>query len=138
MAETVLIDSGFIVAVLRRRDTYRDWAASQAQKFAPPWNTCEAVLSEVFHILDSAGAAALMALLRRRSVIVSFEFAREQSSVLGLMQKYSDVPMSLADACLVRMTKVLADRVLLTTDADFHVYRRHSRQVVRCVTPHRQ
>jgi len=47
----------------------------------------------------------------------------------------SDVPMSLADACLVRMTETLADPIILTTDEDFRVYRRHSRQVVPCVTP---
>jgi uncharacterized protein len=43
--------------------------------------------------------------------------------------------MSLADACLVRMTETLADPVFLTTDSDFHIYRRHSRQVVLSVMP---
>jgi hypothetical protein len=43
--------------------------------------------------------------------------------------------MSFADACLVRMTETLDDPVLLTTDADFHIYRRHSRQAVPCVLP---
>lgn len=51
------------------------------------------------------------------------------------MEKYVDVPMSLADGCLVRMTETLADAVILTTDADFHIYRRHGRQVVPCMTP---
>jgi predicted nucleic acid-binding protein len=51
------------------------------------------------------------------------------------MRKYADVPMSLADACLVRMTEVFAEPTLLTTDSDFRVYRRHSRHVVPCVTP---
>jgi len=55
--------------------------------------------------------------------------------VLRLMQKYAQTPMSLADACLVRMTETLADAVLLTTDTDFRIYRRHSRQVVPCVMP---
>jgi len=55
--------------------------------------------------------------------------------VLKLLHKYADVPMSLADACLVRMTETLADPVILTTDADFRVYRRHSRQIVPCVLP---
>jgi predicted nucleic acid-binding protein len=55
--------------------------------------------------------------------------------VLKLTEKYADVPMSLADACLVRMTETLADHVILTTDADFRSYRRHSRQVVPCVMP---
>ena len=43
--------------------------------------------------------------------------------------------MSLADACLVRMAETLADPVVLTTDTDFRVYRRHSRQAVLCVLP---
>jgi predicted nucleic acid-binding protein len=59
----------------------------------------------------------------------------ELERVVGLMEKYADVPMSLADACLVRMTEALADPVLLTTDTDFRVYRRHSRQTVPCVLP---
>jgi predicted nucleic acid-binding protein len=53
--------------------------------------------------------------------------------VLKLMQKYTDVPMSLADACLVRMPETLPDPIILTTDADFRLYRRHSRHVVPCV-----
>ena len=55
--------------------------------------------------------------------------------VLKLLQKYADVPMSLADACLVRMTETLSDPLLLTTDSDFSIYRRHSRQVIPCVMP---
>jgi len=62
--------------------------------------------------------------------------ADELDRVLNLMQKYADVPMSLADACLVRMTETLADPVILTTDADFRIYRRHSRHVVPCITPY--
>ena len=51
------------------------------------------------------------------------------------MQKYADIPMSLANACLVRMGETLAEPIILTTDADFRVYRRHGRQVVPCMTP---
>ena len=56
-------------------------------------------------------------------------------AVLKLMHKYADVPASLADACLVRMTEVVDDPILLTTDGDFRVYRRHSRQAIPCVLP---
>ena len=65
----------------------------------------------------------------------AFEFAGHLDEIVKLMKKYNDVPMSLADACLVRMTELLPNPIVLTTDADFHVYRRHSRQVVPCVTP---
>jgi len=56
-------------------------------------------------------------------------------AVLTLMDKYADVPMSLADACLVRMTEILADPVIITTDRHFRLYRRHSRQVIPCLMP---
>jgi len=56
-------------------------------------------------------------------------------SVLKLLQKYADVPMSLVNACLVRMTETLPDPIILTTDSDFRIYRRHSRQRVPCMMP---
>ena len=57
-------------------------------------------------------------------------------SVLALMGKYAGLPMSLADACLVRMSETLPDALLLTTDADFRVYRRHGRQVIPALLPY--
>lgn len=136
MAANVLVDAGFVVALLSRRDTHHHWAAVQASEFALPWSTCEAALSEAFHLVGARGAPSLSALLRRGSVLVAFDLAKHVEPVLRLLQKYSDVPMSLADACLVRMSETLADPVVLTTDADFRIYRRHSRHVVPCVTPH--
>jgi predicted nucleic acid-binding protein len=135
MARHVLVDAGFVIALLSSRDSHHKWAVTRASELPPPWSTCEAVLSESFHLLAGRGAASLGALLRRRALMVTFEFAENLEPVLKLIEKYSDVPMSLADACLVRMTETLADPVILTTDEDFRVYRRHSRQVVPCVTP---
>jgi predicted nucleic acid-binding protein len=135
MAAIVLVDAGFIVALLRHRDGLHDWAVVQASEYPPPWQTCEAVLSEAFHLLGPRGLAGMIALLDRRSLRVSLEFQREQKAVLTLMTKYASVPMSLADACLVRMTEGLADCVVLTTDTDFRVYRRHSRQIVPAIMP---
>lgn len=135
MAGNVLVDTGFVVALLSRRDTHYRWAVAQARRLGPPWRTCEAVLSEAFHLLGARGAPALSGLLRRRSVVVAFDLGADLETVLRLMQKYASTPMDLADACLVRMTETLADPVVLTTDTDFAIYRRHSRNVVPCVTP---
>jgi predicted nucleic acid-binding protein len=135
MAASVLADAGFLVALLSLRDRNHDWAIAQARRLPPPWTTCEAALSEAFHLLGANGVPALASLLRRRSVVGAFHFDDGMAEVLKLMEKYADVPMSFADACLVRMTETLADPVLLTTDADFRIYRRHNRQTVPCVTP---
>jgi len=135
MAANVLVDTGFVVALLARRDTHHGWATAHAARFAPPWSTCEAALSEIFHLLGAHGVPALSTLLRRHALRVAFNLADDMEPVLKLLHKYRDVPMSLADAGLVRMTEIVADPVVLTTDSDFHVYRRHSRQVIPCMTP---
>jgi predicted nucleic acid-binding protein len=135
MARSVLVDAGFLIALLSRRDSNHRWAAAQAPRLPPPWKTCEAVLSEAFHLLGTLRAPALIALLRRGAVVSVFHLGEELEEVIKLTQKYADLPMSLADACLVRMTESLTDPVLLTTDADFRVYRRHGRQIVPCVMP---
>jgi uncharacterized protein len=135
MAASVLVDAGFVIALLSRRDRHHKWAMAQSPGLPPPWKTCDAVLSEAFHLLGSRGRPALSALLRRGAVVPAFDLAKELDRVLGLMQKYANIPMSLADACLVRMSEMFAEPILLTTDADFRVYRRHGRQVVPCLTP---
>ena len=135
MATSVLVDAGFIVALLSRRDANHRWAATEALRLPPPWATCEAALSEAFHLLGPRAMPSLAALIRRNAVVCAFRFGDNTEAVLKLLDKYLDVPMSFADACLVRMTETLNDPVLLTTDTDFHIYRRHSRQVVPCVLP---
>lgn len=135
MAASVLADTGFLVALLSRRDTHHRWAVARAQRFQPPWSTCEATLSEAFHLLGRDGGSALCALLQREALVVVFDLGGNLEAVVKFIRKYADVPASLADACLVRMTETLDDPILLTTDSDFAVYRRHGRQVVPCVTP---
>lgn len=135
MAKSVLVDAGFLVALLNRRDSHHGWAKAQAERLPPPWGTCEAALSEAFHLLGARGGPALAALLRRQALLVAFELENHLDAVLTMLKKYADVPMSLADGCLVRMTEALDDTVILTTDTDFRIYRRRGRQVVPCVLP---
>jgi predicted nucleic acid-binding protein len=135
MAASAIVDASFLIALLGRRDNHGSWAAAQALRFSRPWKTCDAALSEAFHLLDTQGFDRLAALLRRGSVVSAFSLAENVEPVLALMEKYADVPMSFADACLVRMTELLPDPILLTTDSDFRFYRRHSRRTVPCATP---
>ena len=107
----------------------------QAPRHAPPWRTCEAVLSEAFHLLGARGAPGLGALLRRQALLAAFDLDNDVESVLKLLDKYANIPMSLADACLVRMTEMLPDPIVLTTDSNFRIYRRHSPQIVPCAMP---
>jgi predicted nucleic acid-binding protein len=135
MAASVLVDAGFLIALLSRRDGHHRWAVSQGESHPPPWHTCESVLSEAFHLLGDRGAPVLRELLRRNVLTIGFDAGRDLEPALKLLDKYHDVPASLADAILVRMTETLPDPLLLTTDRDFRVYRRHGRQAVPAVMP---
>jgi predicted nucleic acid-binding protein len=130
-----IADSSAVVALLSRGDQHHAWIAAQAGNLPFPWLTCEAALTEAFYLLGAQGAPQLKELLRRNAVTLSFDLGEQLVPVLGLMDKYANLPMSLADACLVRMTETLPDPMVLTTDADFRLYRRHSRQVIPCLLP---
>ena len=135
---SVVVDTGFLVALLCKRDEHHAWALAQVRSCPHPWHTCEAALSEAFHLLENRGGGPqIIALLNRGVVTVDFHFAEEMSYVLDLIGKYHDVPMSLADGCLVRMTETLSDPLLLTTDSDFKIYRRLGRKVIPARMPKR-
>jgi predicted nucleic acid-binding protein len=133
--KNVVVDAGFLVALWRREDQHHAWAVTAAQTHPPVWTTCEAVFSEAEHLLGPPGRASLRTASRRGALRLAPIFAEETGAVLDLLDKYEDVPMSLADACIVRLTEVLSDVLVLTTDTDFKVYRRHSRRVVPCLLP---
>jgi uncharacterized protein len=135
MGTNALVDAGFLVALLSRRDDNHRWAVAQALRFPPPWTTCEAVPSETSHLLGGRGTGSLASLLRRGSLVCGYRLSDDMDAVLKLLDRCSDVPMSFADACLVRMTETLNNPMLLTTDTDFRIYRRHGRQTIPCLLP---
>jgi predicted nucleic acid-binding protein len=135
MAPSVLVDASYLVAFLSATDSNHRWAIEQATRLPPRWMTCEAVVSETFYLLGRYGSQSFASLLRRGAVLCSHSFADNVEAVLRLKDKYADVPMSFADACLVRMTETLDDPILLTMDRGFRIYRRHGRQVIPCVLP---
>ena len=74
MAANALVDAGFIVALLQSRDRNHRWAVTAGKRLPPPWSTCEAVLSEAFHLLGTAGTHSLGALLHRGALVWEFRF----------------------------------------------------------------
>jgi predicted nucleic acid-binding protein len=132
-----LVDTGPLVAFVNREDRFHAWAAEAFSRIDHPLHTCDAVLTEACFLLRAArgGAEAIVAMAQRGFLRLDFSLAREAASVGGLLRRYADRPMSLADACLVRMTELHTDCELVTLDADFRVYRRNGRQVIPTVMP---
>jgi hypothetical protein len=51
------------------------------------------------------------------------------------MRRYANVPVSLADACLVRMAEIVPDCAVLKLDSDFRTYRRQGRTSIPLLIP---
>ena len=136
MARTsVILDAGALAAYLDPHEQHHRWAILQAKELPRPFVICEAALSESFYLLEPRYKQTIIEIMRRGELYIDFSLVNEFQPVFALMEKYANVPMSLADACLVRMTEILSDPVVLTTDSDFRIYRRHGRHVVPCITP---
>lgn len=137
MERDVVIDTGPLVAVLAKRDAWHAWAVARWRDIEPPLETCEAVISEAAFLLRNVpgGHDALLALVEEGVVEVRFELADEVGVVRGLLARYVDQPMSLADACLVRMTEIRPRAKVLTLDQDFRRYRRLGRKVIPLIAP---
>jgi predicted nucleic acid-binding protein len=137
MAKVVLIDSGPIVAALCARDQHHEWAKLQFEALSESCSTCEAVLSESFFLLSRTpgGTEKLCALLDRGILKTDFSLDSNLSETTKLMRRYSDTPMSFADACLVRMAEMQNNSVVFTTDRDFETYRKNGRKVIPLAKP---
>ncbi|MCI0745951.1 MAG: PIN domain-containing protein [Verrucomicrobia subdivision 3 bacterium] len=137
MTETIL-DTGPLVAFVDADEQYHGWAAEQFRRLPAGFVTCEAVLTEAFFLLGFSAIAlkALSGLLRERHIKVPFRFSDESEAVMQLMRRYHEVPMSFADACLVRMAELNQRASILTLDRHFRIYRKNRRQVIPVVIPH--
>jgi len=133
----LLLDTGPLFAYLSRKDEYHVWAVKQFAAIQGALLTCEPVLTEVAHLISRNGGNAdgLWSFLRRGTIQIGLRVDLEFESIAVLMSRYSNVPMDLADACLVRMSELTRDCRLLTTDGDFKIYRRFGRQVIPLVVP---
>jgi predicted nucleic acid-binding protein len=137
MKRQVILDTGPLVAFINGRDRYHEWSTLQWSQIDPPFLTCEAVLSESCYLLKGieGGQAIVLELLRRGVLNLSFRIDDSIKQITWLLQKYSDVPMSLADACLVRMSELYAESHVLTLDDHSRIYRKNKTQVIPIFSP---
>jgi uncharacterized protein len=134
---SLIVDAGPLVAWLDRRDRYHSWTRDYFDTVSPPFAVCEPVIVETCFLVQRYGGSqdAVLELVARGILSCEFQVAAELGSLRGLMRKFADVPMSLADACLVRMTELDRRGVVVTFDSDFRVYRRNGRQAVPTIMP---
>jgi predicted nucleic acid-binding protein len=133
----VIIDTGPIVAFLNKSDKYHEWAIIQFSQLIPPFITCESVISETCFLLRHTdnGPQSVFKLLERGLIQIPFNLETEINLILKLMEKYKNIPMSLADACLVRMCEQISESIICTLDSDFKIYRKAKRKIIPLIMP---
>ena len=137
MTGVTLMDTGPLVAFLSARDQHHRWAADSFDALAGRLISCEAVVSEASFVVarDGHRRSVVLELVERMGIEVQ-PLGAELRTLRQLMDKYASVPMSFADACLVRLSELHASSVVMTCDADFRTYRRSNRRVVNTLMPH--
>jgi predicted nucleic acid-binding protein len=133
----VIADTGPLVAILDRDDQDHDWAVCEGRRLPPKMISCEAVLSEV-HFLTQDIPEAKMRIeswLSDGRLELPFLVRDHHALIHQLMVRYASVPMSFADACVVRMSELWPDAPVFTLDSDFRIYRRNKRQALPLICP---
>jgi predicted nucleic acid-binding protein len=128
----VLLDTGPLVSFLASGLSHHLWVVEQWKRLGSPLLTCEPVLTEAAFLLTREGrdADAVFELLERGVIRIALSVQEERADLRALMHRYRSRPMSLADACLVRLAEIHNSAEILTLDSDFRIYRRHGNKVI--------
>ncbi|MGI0481461.1 type II toxin-antitoxin system VapC family toxin [Geminocystis sp. CENA526] len=137
ISKNIIIDAGSLVALLNKKDHFHSWANQEANKLSPPFLTCEAVITEACFLLHDVykGEDAVMTLVKMGKIQIPFQFSEEVNSIQELMKRYQSVPMSFADACVVRMAELIPNSKVFTVDSDFYIYRKNRREMIDLIIP---
>ncbi len=132
-----LLDAGPLVAYFHPRDQFHDWARETFTLESDAFVTCEPALVEAFYLLAKYpnGPDLLAEFCASDALQINFRLLDNMKPIRQLLQKYRDLPMSLADACLVLLVEQHPDAAVITTDRDFLLYRTRSRRQIRLLAP---
>lgn len=135
-APGILLDTGPLVALLSKHDANHARARRLFAECVPPFRSCEAVVTEACFLMrkvHAAGPAEVVALGRRGVYNVAISLEEHWANIEGLLRKYGDQPISLADACLIRCAEIHQEARIFTFDDDFSVYRWGRDRKFECV-----
>lgn len=133
----IIADAGPLVAYFDKRADSHSWVRSQFEQMVAPLLCCQPVVTECLFLLKRGGLDPdwVLAMIERGDLICDFDLTAEISSLRRLLHQYRDLPATLADVCIVRMSELHPSSVVLTLDRDFLVYRKNRRQNIPLLAP---
>jgi predicted nucleic acid-binding protein len=134
--QRVILDTSVLVSLFSKGDRNHLWAVGQWAQVNPPALTCDAVISETCFLLKRGYLIeAVFEMIEVGAIAIAFDLQEEASNVRVLMNRYESVPMSFADACLVRMAEQISNSAVMTLDSDFKIYRKHRNEAIAVILP---
>ena len=137
MPRAAIVDTGPLVAFLDRSERHHGWTVKQIHELEAPLLTCEPVLAEAMFLVSGLTKAqeAMFDMLAKGALRIAFQVGEHLEPLRALHRKYRDRPISLADACVVRMAELFDRHSVFTLDADFSVYRKNGREPLDLIFP---
>jgi hypothetical protein len=121
----IAVDTGPIVALFDKNDDKHHICVEAFKVIREPLITTWPVITEAFHLLGFSHTVQddLWEFIERETVLIYDLDKTFVKTCRGLMRKYHDLPMDLADASLVAVADAENIRTIFTLDKDFKVYR---------------
>jgi len=125
-----LIDSGVIIALFDKSDTFHQKSVEFLRTFKGELITSWAVMTEVSHMLDFNQQVQIDFLkwVELDGLKVYNITQDEIAGIRVMMEKYLDIPMDLADATLMHIANKEKISTIVSIDSDFDIYRTLKKQ----------
>jgi predicted nucleic acid-binding protein len=132
----VIVDTGPLVAWFCPKDAHHLWARRTVGQMPAGAIICEAVLTEVCHLAAKDGIARGKVIeFVERGRLVPVPLTTELPAIRELLERYADLPMDFADACIVRLAEIQPTASVCTVDGDFRVFRRLGVEPIPLIAP---
>lgn len=131
--KNTLIDAGPLIALFNRNDKYHQKIKDFIKTYDGVLTTSWPVVTEVCHMLDFHINAQIDFLkwVKLGGIRIEDIKSTEIERIIQLSEKYSDIPVDLADASLVIISERLKIKEIITIDSDYCIYRTTQKEMIR-------
>jgi hypothetical protein len=130
--KNTLVDAGPLIALFDQDDKYHNSVIEFLKEYDGNLLTTWPVITEVSHLLSFNINVQIDFLewLKREAVTIVNLDNEHLGRIIQLSQKYSDIPMDLADSSLIVIAELTGINDIISIDADYYIYRTKSKKAL--------
>jgi uncharacterized protein len=137
--KNTLIDAGPMIALFNSDDKYHAGIMDLLKNYRGILTTSWPVITEVCYMLsyNTDVLADFLKWINRGGAKIEDIAVPDLERIIELLQKYSDVPMDLADASLIVISERSNIMDIITIDSDYCIYRTAGKQMLNNIFNYR-